>query len=70
MPYINEIKNACKETVIFTTKGIAQEAEITDGTVTVDDSIPLFNPITLATVIQQTLLEINAISITDADQSA
>ena len=70
MPYINEIKSACKETIIFTTKGIAQEAEITDGTVTVDDSIPLFNPITLATVIQQALLEVNTLSITDTNQSA
>ena len=36
----------------------AQELGITDGIVTVDDSIPLFNPITILTALEQTILEI------------
>ena len=72
MPYIDAIKYSCADTIIYTTKNIAQDCEITDGTVTVDDSIPLFNPITLATVLQQTILEleVNTLSISDSDQSA
>ena len=72
MPYIDAIKYSCADTIIYTTKNIAHDCEITDGTVTVDDSIPLFNPITLATVLQQTILEleVNTLSISDSDQSA
>lgn len=55
--YAENIKAACNDTVIYTTKSVAQELELTDGIVTVDDSIPLFNPITIATVMQQTLIE-------------
>ena len=39
-------------------KNTAQELGITDGIVTVDDSIPLFNPITILTALEQTILEI------------
>ena len=72
MPYIDAIKYSSVDTIIYTPKYIAHDREITDGTVTVDDSIPLFNPITLATVLQQTILEleVNTLSISDSDQSA
>lgn len=56
--YLNSIKEQCPSTIIYTTKNTAQELGIADGIVTVDDSIPLFNPITILTALEQTILEI------------
>ena len=56
--YLNSIREQCPNTIIYTTKNTAQELRIADGIVTVDDSIPLFNPITILTALEQTILEI------------
>lgn len=57
MPMVNSIKKNCPDTLIFTTQSIAQEGEIKDGILTVEDSIPLLNPIILSQAICQALIE-------------
>lgn len=58
-PYLKAIKDNAPM-IIFTTDSIAEELEIKDGVVTVSDSLPLFNPITLATSLYQTTLLIDS----------
>lgn len=57
LPMINNIRKNCPDTLIFTTQNIAQEGEIKDGILTVEDSIPLLNPIILSQAICHSLIE-------------
>lgn len=52
---LNRIKSEYANTLIFTTESIAQECEIRDATVTVEDSIPLFNPIIITGALMKSL---------------
>lgn len=56
---VNKIKSLYLNTLIFTTESIAQECNLRDGIVTVEDSIPLFNPITVSGALHKTLSCIN-----------
>lgn len=56
---VNKIKSLYSSTLIFTTESIAQECNLRDGIVTVEDSIPLFNPITVTGALYKTLSCIN-----------
>lgn len=56
---VNKIKSLYANTLIFTTESIAQECNLRDGIVTVEDSIPLFNPITVSGALYKTLSCIN-----------
>ena len=56
---VNKIKSLYSSTLIFTTESIAQECNLKDGIVTVEDSIPLFNPITVTGALYKTLSCIN-----------
>lgn len=58
-PYLKSVKDKAPM-LIFTTDTIAEELEIKDGIVTVGDSLPLFNPITLTTSLYQTTLLLNS----------
>lgn len=50
-----QIKSIYDNALIFTTESIAQECGIKDGTVTVEDSIPLFNPIIITVALFKAL---------------
>ena len=56
---VNKIKSLYSSTLIFTTESIAQECNLKDGIVTVEDSIPLFNTITVTGALYKTLSCIN-----------
>lgn len=56
LPIINNIKKQCPDTLIFTTESIAQEGDIKDGILTVEDSIPLLNPIILSQALCNTVI--------------